>query len=193
MDKDCGRCSICIDRCPTGAIVAPYTVSAPRCISFQTIEQRGAIPAEIRPPMGSWIFGCDHCQEVCPYTKAARPADDPEIRPQHVDNAFPSLLWLLRMSEEEFRARYRGTAVLRAKRRGLARNAAVALANSGHPAALPALLAAFEGHDEELVRAHAAWGVGRLGGKSARNTLDRRRSVETPLVRTEIERALEAA
>ena len=193
LEKNCGRCSICIDRCPTGAIVAPYTVSAPRCISFQTIEQRGAIPLEIRPLMGAWVFGCDVCQEVCPYTRAAASADDAELRPAHVDNAFPSLSWLLSASEPEFLARYAGTAVMRAKRRGLARNAAVAIGNLGDPALVPALVNALRTHDEPLVRAHAAWALGRLGGVVARDTLSARRGHDLPVVEADIEAALSSA
>lgn len=180
LDRDCGRCAICLTACPTGAIVAPYTVSAPRCLSFQTIEQRGAIPRELRAPMGDWVFGCDICQEVCPYTKAARPEPDPEFLPGHVDHAYPSLRWLLTMSEGAFRARYAGKATMRTRRAGLARNAAVALGNVGGEADAAHLLAALAGHDEPLVRSHAAWGLGRLV----------ERSVVAPGV---IRRALDAA
>ena len=84
LNRNCGRCSMCIDRCPTNAIVAPYTIHAPRCLSFQTIENRGAIPAEIRPLMEDWVFGCDACQDVCPYTKAAQPSIDPTILPSRM-------------------------------------------------------------------------------------------------------------
>src|SRR5215213_2776337 len=124
LNRDCGRCTICLDQCPTGAIVAPYTIDAPRCLSFQTIEQRGEIPGPLRHLLGDWVFGCDVCQDVCPYTRAARPSFDPAFQPKTIDNAYPSLHWLLKMTELEFREMYRGTAVLRAKRRGMARNAA---------------------------------------------------------------------
>ncbi|MBN9011585.1 MAG: tRNA epoxyqueuosine(34) reductase QueG [Rhizobiales bacterium] len=192
LNRDCGRCSICLDRCPTNAIVAPYTVHAPRCLSFQTIEQRGAIPREIRPLLGDWVFGCDVCQEVCPYTRAAKPANDRAFQPRSLDNAYPSLLWLLRMSEQEFRAVYRGTPVLRAKRRGMARNAAVALGNTNSEANLSALTTALSTHDEPLVRGHAAWAVGNIGGRCARLALERQRSIEPDLsVVEEIEAALE--
>ena len=178
LAKDCGRCRICLDRCPTGAIVAPYTIETPRCLSFQTIEQRGAIPTELRPLLGDWVYGCDVCQEVCPYTKAARPAADPAFLPRTAENAYPSLRWLLTMGQEEFRATYRGTPVVRAKRRGLARNAAVALGNVGTEADMPVLVRALTEHDEPLVRGHAAWALGRLGGRVARRGLDRRWAVE---------------
>ena len=192
LDKSCGRCSICIDRCPTGAIVAPYTVSAPRCISFQTIEQRGPIPMEIRPLMGPWVFGCDVCQEVCPYTAAAAVAEDPDLRPAHPDNAFPPLDWLLAMTPDEHLARYAGTAVMRAKRRGLARSAAVAIGNAGDRAMVPVLAEALRTHDESLVRGHAAWALGRLGGRAARQALQARLGTDEPDVDREIETALAA-
>lgn len=191
LNRTCGRCSICIDRCPTDAITAPYTVHAPRCLSFQTIENRGAIPPEIRPLMGDWVFGCDVCQEVCPYTKAAEPSVDPTILPRRIENAYPSLAWLLGVGEEEFRALYRGTPVTRAKRRGLAKNAAVALGNTDDRANIGPLIEALETHDEPLVRGHAAWALGRLGGRVARGALERRRAIEpNAAVTAEIEAAL---
>lgn len=162
LNRDCGSCAICLTKCPTGAIVAPYTVSAPLCLSYQTIEQRGAIPLALRAQMGDWVFGCDICQEVCPYTKAAKPEPDPEFLPQHLDHAYPSLRWLLEMSEGAFRDRYVGKATLRTRRVGLARNAAVALGNVGSDRETVVLMAAARSHDEPLVRGHAAWGLGRL-------------------------------
>lgn len=193
LDRDCGRCSICLDQCPTGAIVAPYTVDTPRCLSFQTIEQRGAIPLELRPLLGDWVFGCDVCQEVCPYTRAASPEPDPAFPPATVENAYPSLRRLLAMAQEEFAATYGGTPVLRAKRRGLARNAAVALGNVGSEDDVPVLAAALCGHDEPLVRGHAAWALGHLGGVEARTALERvRRPEPDPAVGEEISAALGA-
>lgn len=170
--KHCGRCTICLDRCPTGAIVAPYTVDSPRCISFQTIEQRGSIPHELRSSMGDWVFGCDVCQDVCPYTLAAKPVDDPAFPAASRERDYPSLAWLLSMSESEFRSVYRRSAVLRTKRRGLARNAAVALGNSGQESTIPILISALGEHDEPLVRGHAAWSLARLGGSQARTALE---------------------
>ena len=193
LDRNCGRCSICIDRCPTGAIVAPYTISTPRCLSFQTIEQRGSIPMELRPQLGDWVFGCDVCQDVCPYTGAAAAAADPDFQPVTVDRAFPRLDWLISMSEKEFRSAFRGSAVLRAKRRGLARNATVALGNAGDESSIPALAKALSTHDEPLVRGHAAWALGRLGGSVARIALNQARSLEDDsLVTSEILTALES-
>lgn len=194
LDKTCGRCRICLDRCPTAAIVAPYTIDTPRCLSFQTIEQRGAIPLEIRPLLGNWVFGCDVCQDVCPYTNAAKPEPEPAFRPRSPENAYPSLRWLLTMSEDEFRETFRGTAVKRAKRRGLARNAAVALGNIGTEDDVTPLAGALFAHDEPLVRGHAAWALGRLGATKARAALDRAASQERdPFVRGEIRVALAGA
>ncbi|MBA2247736.1 MAG: tRNA epoxyqueuosine(34) reductase QueG [Chloroflexia bacterium] len=186
LDRNCGRCTICIDRCPTGAIVAPYTVHAPSCVSYLTIELREAIPLELRPHMGDWVYGCDVCQEVCPYTGAAHPADDADLVPQSLNNAYPSLHWLLTMTQEEFGATYHGTAVPRAKRRGLARNATVALGNIGTDADIPILSATLAGHDEPLVRGHAAWALGRLGTAGSRDALDRSLRLDPdPSVRAE--------
>ncbi len=137
LDRNCGKCNACIDRCPTGAIVAPYELDSSRCISFQTIEQRGVIPPQLRARFGKWIFGCDECQDVCPYTSAAQEAFDRDLLPRSVRNVAPELDWLISMSDEEFRATYRGTAVLRAKRRGIARNAALALGNAADERAVP--------------------------------------------------------
>jgi epoxyqueuosine reductase len=192
LAKSCGRCTICLDRCPTGAIVAPYVVDAPRCLSFQTIEQRGPIPREMRPLLGDWVFGCDVCQEVCPYTKAAKPDADPEFLPRSLAYSYPALEWLLTMTEAEFRSTYRATPVLRAKRRGLARNAAVVLGNIGAEADIPVLAAALHDHDESLVRGHAAWALAQLGGRPARAALERAwRSEPEATVRAEIAASLE--
>jgi epoxyqueuosine reductase len=194
MAKDCGRCNICIDRCPTGAIIEPYRIDAPRCISYLTIEHRGVIPHHLRPQMGNFVFGCDICQDVCPYTSAARPVDDADFAPRSVENAFPSLELLATMSEEQFRATYSGTPVTRAKRSGMARNAAIALGNSRAPSAEPILIAMLQRHDEPLARGHAAFALRQLIGQDAARPLRAAWSHEAdPYVRGEIERGLEPA
>jgi epoxyqueuosine reductase len=148
---------------------------------------------EIRTLLGDWVYGCDVCQEVCPYTRAARPEPDPAFLPRSVDNAYPSLRWLLQMTQDEFGATYHGTPVPRAKRRGLARNAAIALGNTGTRDDVPSLAAALTGHDEPLVRGHAAWAIGKIGGMAARRALDRARSSDPDgEVLSEAEVALEA-
>ncbi|HEV2072863.1 MAG TPA: tRNA epoxyqueuosine(34) reductase QueG [Thermomicrobiales bacterium] len=192
LDRNCGRCTICIDNCPTGAIVEPYTIHAPSCISYLTIELRDAIPYQLRPQMGDWVYGCDVCQEVCPYTGAAEIVNDPDMQPRSLNNAFPSLHWLLTMTQDEFGETYFGTPVPRTKRRGLARNAAVALGNIGTRDDVPTLAGAAISHDEPIVRGHAAWALGRIGGPVARTTLDRARTLEPDTsVQDEIALALE--
>jgi epoxyqueuosine reductase len=194
IDKDCGRCGICLDGCPTGAIVAPYTIHTPSCISFQTIEQRGAIPRDLRQRLGDWVFGCDVCQEVCPYTRAAAEDSDRAFLPRGVEHAYPSLPGLLAMSNWTFRDRYRNTAMLRAKRSGLARNAAVALGNVGTEDDVRHLIPAMLGHDVALVRGHAAWALGKIGGGQAKRALRLAwRREREPESRNEIGLAIEKA
>ncbi|HZP41151.1 MAG TPA: tRNA epoxyqueuosine(34) reductase QueG [Candidatus Binatia bacterium] len=178
----CGTCVRCHAACPTGALGPGYTMDPRRCISYLTIEHRSAIPLDLRPLVGNWIFGCDVCQEVCPWNGGA--ASPP------TDVLAPHLPSLLALDEAGFRTRYRHTAVARAKRRGLLRNVAVALGNSGNPDAVGPLAAALA-DPEPLVRAHAAWALGRLGGPGARRALDAARTREpAPRVRDEIAAAL---
>lgn len=188
LTNNCGRCTICLDNCPTGAIVDPYTIHAPICISYLTIEERGPIPHHLRELMGDWVYGCDVCQDVCPYTKAAKVVDEPDMQPAGINNQFPDLHWLLRMTDQEFGDTYFGTPVPRTKRRGLARNAAIALGNIGTDADVPALTWALADHDEPLVRGHAAWALARLAAISPiRHAHDRE---SDPYVQHEIEKAL---
>lgn len=184
--RNCGRCTACLEACPTGALIAPGVIDNARCISFLTIENCGPIPRALRPLIGEWIFGCDICQEVCPVNRHAEPAN---VGPLAVEPR-PALIPLLRLSDEEFRQRFRHTALMRDKRRGLVRNVAVALGNAGAPAAVPALGEAL--HDEEpLVRGHVAWALGRLGGPAARQyLLEALASEADGWVRSEITAAL---
>src|SRR5512133_166834 len=172
LRKDCGRCRICIDRCPTGAIVAPYVVDSRLCISYLTIEHKGPIPRELRPKMRNWIFGCDVCQEVCPYHRAAKPMDDPAFAPRVGVGPNPPLLPMLELDNARFKELFKGSPVLRPKRRGFLRNVAVALGNAKDPVAVPALSGALE-DEEPLVRGHAAWALGQIGGADARSALER--------------------
>jgi epoxyqueuosine reductase len=147
----CGHCTRCLDACPTGALVAPYVLDARRCISYLTIELKGPIPRDLRPLMDNRIFGCDICQEVCPWNRRfALPTLDPAFQPGP-DGIAPRLLDLISLDEEGFRRRFRGSPLKRAKRRGLLRNVAVALGNWGNPAAVPALARA-QNDPEPLVR-----------------------------------------
>ena len=166
----CGRCTRCLDACPTGALVAPYILDARRCISYLTIELKGPIPPEFRPQIGNRIFGCDICQEICPWNRRfAQPTPEPAFQPRP-DGMAPLLLDLIALDDEGFRRRFRGSPVMRAKRRGLLRNVAVALGNWGDPAAVPALARAL--HDPEpLIRGHAGWALGRIGTVEARQAL----------------------
>jgi len=190
----CGRCRRCLDACPTDAFVGPYTVDARRCISYLTIELRGPIPRELRPRMGNWIFGCDVCQDVCPWNQRfARPSEEPAFTPRPEQIA-PPLLDLVALDEAGFRQRFRKTPIMRAKRRGLLRNVCVALGNWGDPVAVPALEARLMSDPEALIRGHAAWALGRIGTRGARAALDRARGREGDgYVQEEIERALEEA
>jgi epoxyqueuosine reductase len=182
----CGTCTACIDLCPTRAIVAPYVLDSRRCIAYLTIEHRGAIPRELRPLMGNLVFGCDICQDVCPWNKFARVAPDREFYARE-GNLAPALLELIGLTREEFNRRFKDSPVKRAKYAGFLRNVCVALGNSNDPAAVGPLEKALE-HEEPLVRAHAAWALGRLG---ARGGLERRRPLEPhEEVREEIDAAL---
>ena len=188
LPKTCGRCARCLPACPTGAIVAPYVIDNARCISHLTIENRGPIPRPLRPLIGDWIFGCDLCQEVCPVNRKAQPAPEPAFG-RH-DLAAIDLIALLEMSDADFRERFQGTPIMRAKRVGLQRNACVALGNGKNPAAVPALTQALQ-QSEPLVRAHAAWALGQIGGNAAATALQTAAAHETdPEVLAEIQAAL---
>jgi epoxyqueuosine reductase len=173
LDKDapfaadhCGTCTACLDACPTDAFVAPHQLDARRCISYLTIELRGSIPEELRPGMGPWIFGCDVCQEVCPWNRKAPLSQELDLQPQS-DLEAPDLIAMLALTEEEFRQRYRHTALWRGKRRGLLRNVAIVLGNVGDERALPALEKAMN-DAEPLVREAAAWAWERIRGRFIR-------------------------
>ena len=173
----CGRCELCLEACPTGAFVGPYLLDARRCISYLTIELKGWIPAHLRPLVGNHIFGCDICQEVCPYNVKASASAEVAFQPRAGLHA-PELVGLLALTPDEFRRRFRGSPILRAKRRGLLRNVAVALGNLKRPEAEPALIRALD-DDEPLVRGHAAWALGQIGLRSAIEALQRRLRVES--------------
>jgi epoxyqueuosine reductase len=156
----CGSCTRCIEACPTDAILAPYQLDSNKCISYLTIEKRGSIPEELRAGMGRHVFGCDICQDVCPWNRKAPASTAPEFEPRP-GLVNPALDWLAEMSAEEFRAAFRGSPIRRTKRAGLRRNVAIAMGNSGNQEFLPVLdeLAADE---DESVRESAGWARGRL-------------------------------
>jgi epoxyqueuosine reductase len=178
-EDHCGSCRSCLDACPTGALLgrdasgAPV-MDAPRCISYLTIEHRGPIPVELRPLMGNRVYGCDICQEVCPWNERfARPAEEEAYRAREGLDG-PSLVELadrlLSVDDEGFRAAFRDSPITRAKRAGLLRNVCVALGNWGAPEAVPVLVRALA-DGEVLVRGHAAWALGRVGTGEARASL----------------------
>lgn len=185
----CGKCDLCLKACPTGAFVGPYILDARRCISYLTIELKGSIPRHLRPLMGNHVFGCDICQEVCPYNVKAKPTGEEAFQPREGLYA-PELIPLLSLTEEEFRRRFKGSPILRAKRRGFLRNVAVALGNLKSREAVPALIQALQ-NDEPLVRQHAAWALGRIATGESLGALNRRLEAETEAdVRAEIGEAL---
>jgi len=201
LKTSCGSCEICLHACPTKALPAPYVLDNTRCISFLTIELRGSIPLELRPLMGNLIFGCDICQEVCPvnivaekrlglrgsqktlssashgesqqqpeHAKPLPVLPHKEFRPRATVGSSPELIPLLSLTEEQFRERFRHSPIRRAKRRGLLRNVCVALGNCGDQRAVPALIGALQ-DNEALIRGHAAWALGRIGGEHAKGAL----------------------
>ncbi len=181
----CGSCRRCIDACPTQAFVEPYVMDARKCISYLTIELRGAIPEELREPMGNHVFGCDICQDVCPWNGRAPISGIPQFQPRNfsappeirADAALPSqdeslylprLEWLLELSEKDFRERFRGSAVKRAKWRGLMRNVCIALGNSGlRPGTtehhrISNALERFAASGEQILAESARWALSRI-------------------------------
>lgn len=185
----CGTCTRCIEACPTDAIVEPNLLDSRLCISYLTIELKESIPKALRPEIGNWIFGCDICQEVCPWNSKAVSTTEPGFQPRD-GNFAPKLLSLVGMTQEEFSRRFKGSPIKRAKRRGFLRNVLVAIGNWGTQRAVPALKDALA-DDEPLVRSHAAWALGRIGGDAAKRTLQKRLTVETEQdVITEIQEAL---
>jgi len=191
----CGTCTACLDACPTDAFVEPRVLDASRCISGLTIEDHGPIPEPLRAGIGAWVFGCDICQEVCPWNRHAPGSAEPTFQPRAGETTF-ALADLLGLDDPAFRRRFRGSAVLRSKRRGLLRSAAIALGNRPDPDSAPALVAAVD-DDDAVVRGAAAWALGRWLehdglATRAREALARRLEVETDAdVRAEIERALD--
>ncbi|MBZ5600645.1 MAG: tRNA epoxyqueuosine(34) reductase QueG [Acidobacteriia bacterium] len=156
----CGSCTRCIDACPTDALIAPYQLDANRCISYLTIEKRGAIPDEMREGMGRHVFGCDICQDVCPWNRKAAATQAPEFQPRK-GLVNPALEWLAEMNAGEFQEQFRGSPVRRAKLSGLRRNAVIAMGNSGDRRFLEPLRKL--SHDEDAVVAeHARWAARKL-------------------------------
>jgi epoxyqueuosine reductase len=172
----CGSCTRCLQACPTACILPDRTIDSRRCISYLTIELKGPIPSDLRPLIGDWVFGCDICQQVCPWNlRFAQLQDqqsDPAFSPLS-DLPCPDLAKALSLIPQAFNRKFKNSPLKRAKRQGYLRNAAVALGNLGDPAASPALAQAILSDPEPLVRGHAAWALGRIGGVVASTTLSR--------------------
>ncbi len=166
----CGSCTRCIEACPTSALKPGRLLDSNLCIAYHTIENKGAVPIDLRAQFGNWVFGCDICQTVCPWQRFARPTPDPAFaalspRPQ------ADLVALLAQTPAEFAQQFKGSAVKRSKRRGLLRNVAIALGNAKDPATLPAIAHALQHEQEPLVRAHLAWALGQFPPQLAKPIL----------------------
>jgi epoxyqueuosine reductase len=193
----CGTCTRCLEGCPMACILPDRTIDARRCISYLTIELKSAIPSELRSQIGDWVFGCDVCQQVCPWNR--------RFSEQEADQAFaprpgiplPELVHELSLTPQDFNRKFKGNPVKRPKRRGYLRNVAVALGNraagSGDPQVIAALARVLQSETEALVRGHAAWALGRVGGKTARMVLEQAaQNEQDDGVQAEIQAALVA-
>jgi epoxyqueuosine reductase len=191
IERDyCGSCRRCLDHCPTGCILPDRTIDAGRCISYLTIEQKGFIPVDLRQALGTWVFGCDICQQVCPWNQkfsshhhevafSARPGLPPK-----------SLIDEIRLTPKEFNQKFKGNPLKRAKRRGYLRNVAIAIGNNANTGTIPALIEAL-GDPEPLIRGHAAWALGRTRSTEVLDALIEAHEQEKDLeVAAEIQSAL---
>ena len=188
----CGTCTACLDACPTDAFVKPHVLDATKCISYLTIEHRSSIPVKLREPMGDWIFGCDVCQDVCPWNNKPQATDKDEFLPASDRNPtnLRELFWL---DDDQFRARFRKTPLWRPKRRGLLRNAAIVLGNRPARKNMDALSRGLN-DQEELIRGACAWALGRHGNYQSQPILENRLAAETTdEVKQEIIHALKVA
>lgn len=195
--EHCGSCRRCLDACPTGALIAPGEMDARRCISYLTIENRGEIPAELRERVGELVYGCDICQDCCPWNeKFAQALQEPAFAARQAfagNDARSVARSLLSISQPEFSAAFKGSPMKRAKLGGLKRNSAIVLGNVGSTEDVPTLAAALEDTDP-LVRAHVAWALGRIGSPSAMDAVRARAALETePVVLRELHDALAPA
>jgi epoxyqueuosine reductase len=185
----CGTCRACLDACPTEAFVAPYVLDARKCISYLTIELREAIPRELRPGMQDWVFGCDVCQDVCPWNHKPVVSDEPAFQPG-AEGTTLDLITLFELDDTGFKKRFRDTPLWRPKRRGILRNAAIVLGNQRAAAAIPALARGLN-DEEPLVRGACAWALGCFEGDRSREALLARLLVEHDAeVKAEIEAAI---
>lgn len=190
----CGRCTRCIDACPTHCILPDRTLDASRCISYLTIENKADIPVELRPAIGNWIFGCDVCQTVCPWNRKAHIKHtlspvEPQFLPQRIIT--PNLQDEIRLTDDDFHQRYNDSPIRRAKRRGYLRNICVAIGNSKNTRAISDLDCILQFESEPLIRRHAAWALGEIGGLTAKQILSEAAENEREIsVQAEIQAAL---
>ncbi|MBE0410162.1 MAG: HEAT repeat domain-containing protein, partial [Anaerolineales bacterium] len=193
----CGTCQRCLEACPTQCILSDRTIDASRCISYLTIELKTAIPHDLRPALGNWVFGCDLCQQVCPWN--IRFAAQPVSRTTPVDERFaprptipfPDLHQELTLTPEQFNRKFKGSPLKRTKRRGYLRNVAVAIGNLGNPTSTPVLSRALLTDAEPLVRTHCAWALGEIGTPAGHQILTQTEQAEEDnAVLAEIRRSL---
>lgn len=166
----CGTCRRCLDACPTNAFPQPYVLDARRCISYLSIELKGWIPPEMRPLMGNWIYGCDICQEVCPFNRFAPPTKEAAFQTEDWHKRAPPLLELLKLDEFGFQQQFNHSPIKRIRRSRFLRNVCVAAGNWGSQTAVPPLTALLA-DPEPLIRGHAAWALHQIGGAVAQNAL----------------------
>jgi len=189
VQDHCGSCTACLDACPTKAFPAPHVLDATKCISYLTIELKGSIPEELRAPMGDWFFGCDICQEVCPWNRKVPALGEAPLHPRPGQNPF-DLAALFSLDDDGFRKAFKKTPLWRPKRRGILRNAAIVLGNSRRAEAVIPLTAGLS-DEEPLVREASAWGLAQVGGKLAQMALQARLAVESdPQIIAAIQRHL---
>lgn len=186
--EHCGTCRACLDACPTGAFPQPYVLDASRCISYLTIELREAVPLELRAGLGDWLFGCDVCQDVCPWSQRSPVSREPVLQPAADSNPI-DLIALFDLDEDAFRLRFRQTPLWRARRRGILRNAAIVLGNQKAAAATPALIRGVN-DPEALIRGACAWALTQIASAAAFDAIAARRAIETDAtVLDELDRA----
>ena len=185
----CGRCTNCLTDCPTDAFPQPYVLDARRCISYLTIELKDWIPHELRPLMGNWVYGCDVCQDVCPWNRFAVQTGEVAFRPKSLDHTAPPLLDLLALDDAAFRQRFANSPIKRIKRRRLLRNACIAAGNWGHPSTVDPLIKLLSDH-EPLIRGHAAWAIGRIAAPHGLAAIQTRLQTEQDeAVQSELQRS----
>jgi epoxyqueuosine reductase len=167
----CGTCTRCLEACPTGCILLDRTIDASHCISYLTIELKGEIPIELRPQIDNWIFGCDICQQVCPWNQRFADVNGEKGLTGNIQLGYPDPIKELSLSPQEFNIKFKGSPIKRAKRRGYLRNAAVVLGNLKPTTSVSPLIKSLLDETEPLVRGHAAWALGQIGGDLAREAL----------------------